>query len=68
MLMTKIPTIRIGLNYRNLALTANLPNGDYPEYGLHITGNTYYNITVSTDYNRFVTLNNYYPVNISTCN
>ncbi len=54
--------------YRNLALTANLPNGDYPEYGLHITGNTYYNITVSTDYNRFVTLNNYYPVNISTCN
>lgn len=23
--------------YRNLALTANLPNGDYPEYGLHIT-------------------------------
>lgn len=53
--------------YQNLALTADLQRGDYPEYGLKITDNTYYNITVSTDYNRFVTLNNYYPVTFSTC-
>lgn len=55
--------------YQNLALTMDMARGDYPEYGLHITDNTYYDITVSTDYNRFVTLNNYYPIKLTnTCN
>lgn len=55
--------------YVNLALSSVLPQGDYPEYGINIGENTYYNITLSTDVSRFVGLNNYYPIKISdTCN
>lgn len=49
--------------YVDLTLRATL-KGDCPEYGLEAGGNTWYNLTLSTDYDRFVKLNNYYPLKI----
>lgn len=55
--------------YEGLTLKSNLLPGEYPEYGVTIGENTWYNLTLSTDYNRFVTLNNYYPAKLTnTCN
>lgn len=50
--------------YENLALKLELKGKDYPEFGMVLTDNTWYNVTLSNDYNRFVTLNNYYPLKI----
>lgn len=56
--------------YKDLTLEApKLDPGEYPEYGVLIGENTWYNLTLSTHYNLFVTHNKYYPAKLTnTCN
>lgn len=50
--------------YVDLVLRETMTERNYPEYGMVVDGNTWYNLTLSTDYDRFVKLNNYYPLKI----